>query len=230
MVGIYKITSPLGKVYIGQSMDIERRFKWYRTIRAIKCPLIQRSIKKYGSDAHIFEVIHELPIDVEKKDLSRYEQFYMDQYRECGFRMLNLSAALESPYGVKRSEEWKKNYAEKMKQYPPPMLGKKHSEETKDKIRKIRATQNPAKGTKRTPEQLRQMSISRKGKKRSTPYKPCSEETKQKLRLANLGKRLSEETKKKVSDNHPKYWLGKKMSDAVRKKMSDAHKKPTQYA
>ena len=29
MIGIYKITSPSGKVYIGQSIDIERRWKKY---------------------------------------------------------------------------------------------------------------------------------------------------------------------------------------------------------
>ena len=32
IVGIYKITNPKGKVYIGQSVDIERRFFRYRNI------------------------------------------------------------------------------------------------------------------------------------------------------------------------------------------------------
>ena len=31
MIGIYKIVSPSGKVYIGQSTNIERRWKEYKT-------------------------------------------------------------------------------------------------------------------------------------------------------------------------------------------------------
>jgi len=30
MIGIYKITSPSNKVYIGQSINIEKRFKSYK--------------------------------------------------------------------------------------------------------------------------------------------------------------------------------------------------------
>ena len=30
MIGIYKITNPKGKVYIGQSIDINRRFNEYQ--------------------------------------------------------------------------------------------------------------------------------------------------------------------------------------------------------
>jgi predicted GIY-YIG superfamily endonuclease len=30
MIGIYKITSPTNKVYIGQSLDIEKRFVNYK--------------------------------------------------------------------------------------------------------------------------------------------------------------------------------------------------------
>ena len=59
-----------------------------------------------------------------------------------------------------------------------------------------------------------------------------SEETKQKIRLANTGRKQSEETKKKLSEikkkNPPNYWLGKKRpspSDKTKKKMSDSHKR-----
>lgn len=52
--------------------------------------------------------------------------------------------------------------------------------------------------------------------------KPRSEETKEKLRAANLGKKYSEETRRKVSENTPRYWLGKKMSPESRAKLSAA--------
>ncbi len=32
MIGIYKITNPEGKIYIGQSIDIDRRFKEYKRL------------------------------------------------------------------------------------------------------------------------------------------------------------------------------------------------------
>lgn len=51
-----------------------------------------------------------------------------------------------------------------------------------------------------------------------------SDETKLKLRLANLGKKQSAETKAKRSLNSPKFWLGKKRSEEDKKKFSESHK------
>jgi group I intron endonuclease len=51
-----------------------------------------------------------------------------------------------------------------------------------------------------------------------------SDETKQKLRLANLGKKHSDETKAKMRLNSPKCWLGKERSDEDKKKFSESHK------
>ena len=49
MIGIYKITSPSGKIYIGQSKDIEKRFKAYKNLKCKGQPYIYRSLLKYGS-------------------------------------------------------------------------------------------------------------------------------------------------------------------------------------
>ena len=38
VVGIYKITSPSGKIYIGQSIDIQKRFKHYKQLHNCKNP------------------------------------------------------------------------------------------------------------------------------------------------------------------------------------------------
>lgn len=46
-----------------------------------------------------------------------------------------------------------------------------------------------------------------------------SEEFKNKLRQLNLGKRHTEETKKKISLNNPRHNLGKKLSDEVKEKL-----------
>ena len=56
--GIYKITSPTGKIYIGQSRDILKRIKYYNK-QYCKCQTkLYHSIKKHGWNTHVFEIIH----------------------------------------------------------------------------------------------------------------------------------------------------------------------------
>lgn len=77
MVGIYKITSPSGRVYIGQSKNIETRKNNYKSISKVKRqPLIERSILKYGWESHVFEVIEECL----KEDLNNKERYWQDFY------------------------------------------------------------------------------------------------------------------------------------------------------
>ena len=56
---IYKITSPSGKVYIGQSKNVQRRLKDYRCANSIvRQNIIYNSIMKYGFDKHIVEILY----------------------------------------------------------------------------------------------------------------------------------------------------------------------------
>jgi group I intron endonuclease len=59
MIGIYKITNPKGKIYIGQSINIEKRWKAHFNKHSKKTILIHNSIKKYGPENHKFEIIEE---------------------------------------------------------------------------------------------------------------------------------------------------------------------------
>jgi len=59
IVGIYKITSPSGKVYIGQSINIERRIKEYKNLYCKKQIKLYNSLVKYGFQNHQFEIIEE---------------------------------------------------------------------------------------------------------------------------------------------------------------------------
>ena len=76
MIGIYKITSPSGKIYIGQSIDIEKRFKGYKYSKAKKQPVLNRSFLKYGVDKHIFEIVCECL----KSELYELEAYYQKLY------------------------------------------------------------------------------------------------------------------------------------------------------
>lgn len=90
MIGIYKITSPSGKVYIGQSWNIVRRWKEYEWYNGAGQPLLHRSLLKYGVINHAFEIIHELPADVSQATLNEYETLYWSCYKDCGALLLNV--------------------------------------------------------------------------------------------------------------------------------------------
>ena len=74
--GIYKITSPTGRIYIGQSKDIKNRWSSYRTRECPKQILLNRSFKKHGVHNHIFEIIEECTTD----DLNCRERFWQEFY------------------------------------------------------------------------------------------------------------------------------------------------------
>ena len=90
MVGIYKVTNPSGKVYIGQSLRIESRLNCYRSMNCKNQRHLYNSILKHGWDKHSFEIIHQLPEDVTQEVLNAYETFYWQQYKDCKVKMLNI--------------------------------------------------------------------------------------------------------------------------------------------
>lgn len=82
MIGIYKITKKSnGKSYIGQSNDIERRFKEHKYKADIP---IELAIKKYGIDAFIYEIIEICSIDkLDEKEI--YWIAYYNTYKGFGY-------------------------------------------------------------------------------------------------------------------------------------------------
>lgn len=124
--GIYTITSPSGRVYIGQSRDIIKRFYRHKSLgeKTKRHPFLFNSLSKYGIENHKFITLHELPNDIDKNILDKYEQIYMDFYRDCGISLLNCREA-----GSRGTlcEESRKKISVKL-------TGKSPSQETKDKI------------------------------------------------------------------------------------------------
>lgn len=114
VVGIYKITSPSGKVYIGQSWNIQERWRQHKNERAYKGPL-QMSFKKHGFGAHLFEIVHTLPIDVDQSIVDAYEILYMELYKNCNAELLNVSPGGLGGKGYKHREEDKKKMSIKAK-------------------------------------------------------------------------------------------------------------------
>lgn len=85
-IGIYKITSPSGRVYIGQSIDIEARIKNHSKWMYSTCKgKLQNSFKKYGFEKHTFKIVRICPVS----RLNKWERYYQDLYDVLGVQGLN---------------------------------------------------------------------------------------------------------------------------------------------
>ena len=130
IIGIYKITSPTNRVYIGKSLDIESRLKRYKNNQCHSQRKLYHSLCKYGYDRHEISIIHELPSDVCDNFLDVYEILYIQLYKDCGVDLLNIKLGGQ---GGKNSDETKKamsikfSQPEYIKLFSDMMKGKKNS-------------------------------------------------------------------------------------------------------
>lgn len=142
MIGIYKITSPSGKVYIGSSVDIEKRFKYYNSKSSKGQVKIYNSIQKYGYEAHLFEVIKECLFE----DLYYYESYYGNLFNVLSDKGLNLILPKSDDAKVGVSDETRLKMSLSKRGDKNYFYGKKHTQETKNKL------SNSKKGTKLSEE------------------------------------------------------------------------------
>lgn len=130
MTGIYKITNPKNKVYVGQSIDINRRWEEYVNLRkdAIGVKLYN-SLKKYGPNEHKFEIIEEC----KSKQLDKKEIYW-----GLFFDVLNPKKGLNLKLGNsngKCSEKTKERMSVAKKGKPNLKLrGFKYTIESKQKM------------------------------------------------------------------------------------------------
>lgn len=92
--GVYKITSPTGKIYIGKSTNIKNRWKTYYSLSCISQPLLYASLMKHKPETHIFEVQEEF--SGSDKELSALELKWYLHYKNSGHIMLNAKMPDES--------------------------------------------------------------------------------------------------------------------------------------
>lgn len=169
VTGIYVITSPSGRVYVGQSTHVYHRFRFYRyDKRKGTQPRLDASFFKYGVCAHSFSLVHWLPNGTEQSRLDYFEQIYMDSYRKRGFDLLNTR---EAGSRGKASEESKRKFR-------ASRLGHPVSAETREKLRLAMT------GKRHTEAAKKKLSDSIKGKKK----KGWSEETRLKMSLRPRGR------------------------------------------
>ena len=127
MIGIYKITSPTKKIYIGQSLNIKKRFRSYELLKCRHQPAIYNSLKKYGVEKHKFEILCECEIS----ELNDKERYFQDVYSAIGKNGLNCLLTKSSDRSGELSDETKRKISKAKK-------SKKHSDETKRKMSESR--------------------------------------------------------------------------------------------
>jgi group I intron endonuclease len=149
MLGIYKITNPKGKIYIGQSINIDERIKHYKNNSGKRQPKIYNSIQKYGWDNHMFEIIEECSLEQLNEKEIYWKKYYLEQLENNWSNV--LFCELYDSGGGPLSEETRKKMSYSK-------LGTKLSIKTKEKIR------NSKLGTKHSKETKERMSEMRIGK------------------------------------------------------------------
>lgn len=112
--GIYKITSPTGKVYIGQSQNIQQRLRYY-LYDPPTTTKIGRSIKKHGIENHKVVVL-ELTYDLDEREL-----YYIQKYNsvEEGLNTIYRNYTIEKSSlkgGARWSEDRKRLHSQKLKE------------------------------------------------------------------------------------------------------------------
>lgn len=119
IIGIYKITSPNNRIYIGQSTNIEKRWYDYHHYGIKSQHKLRRSFKKYGIENHKFEILEEC----NESELNQKEIEYIKKFK-CLKEGLNIK---EGGIGGKMSQSVKDKISKSNK-------GKKRSEEIKKKL------------------------------------------------------------------------------------------------
>jgi len=112
--GIYKITNPVNKIYIGQTKDFKARFLNYKRKNCKKQKKIYNSINKYGWDLHKMILLEECL----EKDLNCRERYWQDYYNVLD-RKKGLNLMLQECNNLKKvlSKSSKQNLIKSLRDY-----------------------------------------------------------------------------------------------------------------
>ena len=168
MIGIYKITNlKNGKSYVGQSTDIEKRFRQHLGKNATgHGEKFAEDLKRYGKTAFSLQVLEEC----EKDRLLELEHIYINkikpEYNEVRFGEKRDSVfRMKVSKGVKKwweqlDDETKKKVKSNL---TGPKIGHNVSDETKEKLRQANL------GKKQSKETIEKRKISLKTRFEKTP-------------------------------------------------------------
>lgn len=186
------------KYYIGSAIHLTSRFNTHKSsLKKNKHynQYLQNAWNKYGEKNFRFEVLEEV---LDKNLLIQREQYYIDVLEP----QYNICKSAGNVLGTKHTEEEKMKISKAHK-------GKVVSEETKAKLSKAHK-ENYASGRVIHPFLGRHH----------------TQETKDKIRKANVGRIIPKEQINKMREYwkmHDNYWKGKNLTEEMKRKISENH-------
>jgi group I intron endonuclease len=208
MKGIYIIKNPNNKIYIGQSTNIENRFNQYRLLRCERQPILYNSLKKYGYENHIFEIIEV----VEEENLLLEREMYWKNY----YNVLNIPSLCcrIDGKGGKMSIETRNKISSSIGKYWNNLTKNEYSErvrnhkQTEESIKKIKLK---LLGKKKSEEHITNLiksqnnpeTVSKRKKSLRKYWDEMSCDEKERLRQLNIQTQNRPEVKEKLSVNNP---------------------------
>lgn len=88
---IYRLKSPSGKTYIGQTKCLSERLSVYRNYKCKQQRKLYASLIKHGFDNHELYIIHRFPETVTQQVIDNYEIYAIEMHKTMGFEMLNIT-------------------------------------------------------------------------------------------------------------------------------------------
>lgn len=176
--GIYIIISPTANIYIGQSVNADKRIKTYQKGNCQTQRRLYNSILKHGWNSHFFDIIEYCPVEC----LNERERFWQDEYDALNSKYgMNLRLTTTEDKTGRTSDETRRRQSEVQK-------GRIITEEHRRKI-SIANT-----GFKKSPETIAKYKEAMKNYRHS-------EERNRKVSETLKGHPVSIETRKKISES-----------------------------
>lgn len=198
IIAIYKIVSPSGSVYIGQTRNFYGRMSQYKGASVKNQVHLYRSLLAHGFERHTFDVVESFEPEIDQSVLNDREWHWWNFYKLLGFRLMNIKEPGNQP---------------------------KQSEETKLKIGL--SNKGKIRTFKRSPDAIEKQRKFMLGNKYKLGFK-ISPAHKLAISKANKGRRLSDETRRKISISKTgcgNALFGKKYTDDEKATISARNKK-----
>lgn len=213
---IYKATFPNQKSYIGKTTKLfERRKKEHlkdssSKRECFKNIIFYKAIRKYGWDNIKWEILEDNITD--ETILNEKETFYIlkyDTFMENGY---NMTSGGDGHSGYKLSEETKQKMSDRFKNIPL-------TEETKRKMKEnhtdFNGNKNPFFGKHHTEKTKHILKEKNSGKNAYNYNRKFTQEHIDKITKHHIGRKRSEETRRKISEAKLAYYKRKSIINTI---------------
>jgi len=188
--GIYLIRNKInGKCYVGQSIDIEKRFNQHKKLTG--SGYIKNAIVKYGIDNFYYSILEECERDL----LNERECVWIQELNTIVPNGYNLTSGGGQGTFVSEETRGKQSAASKGRfdGEDNPFYGRKHTEETKQMIGRANS------GRVRSKEENLIMSELLSGENNPMYGKHHTEETKKRISEIHKGREINDQWRKNLS-------------------------------